>query len=175
MTISYGHGLSSSPMHLAAGYAAIANGGYRVKPTLLKQTGPQLGERVMSPRAASDARKMLRAVVAEGTASMADIEGYHVGGKTGTAEKPSNGSYSLDENISSFAAIFPSDSPEFVVLIVLDAPKSGESWGRTASWNAAPTAGRVVERIAPILGVEPELEAARMPHPSDETSERSRL
>ena len=79
-------------------------------------------------------------------------------GKTGTAEKPIAGGYADDENISSFAAIFPADSPDYVVLIVLDAPKEGAGRGRTAAYNAAPTAGRVIERVAPMLGVEPKFE-----------------
>ena len=78
--------------------------------------------------------------------------------RTGTAEKPIAGGYSQTDNICSFAAIFPADSPEYVVLIVLDSPKAGDGRGRTAAWNAAPTAGRVIERIAPILGVEPQFE-----------------
>jgi len=88
VTISYGHGISTSPMHLAAGYAAIANGGTYVKPTILKQTSVQEGPRVMSKQAARHARSMLRAVVTEGTASMGEVPGYAVAGKTGTADKP---------------------------------------------------------------------------------------
>lgn len=179
-TVSYGHGIAVSPLMLASAYTVFANEGVRRPPRLVldAEGAPAQGIdsiRVYSPATTATLIEMLRHSVEFGTGTRADVDGYAVAGKTGTAEKPINGTYSLDENISSFAAIFPADSPEFVVLIVLDAPKSGESWGRTASWNAAPTAGRVVERIAPILGVEPELEAARMPHPSDETSERSRL
>ncbi|MEQ3630439.1 MAG: penicillin-binding protein 2, partial [Sulfitobacter sp.] len=88
VTISYGHGLSSTPMHLAAGYAAIANGGRVVKPTLLKQSAPQLGPRVMSEETAAQARNMLRKVVTDGTASFAEVPGYQIAGKTGTADKP---------------------------------------------------------------------------------------
>ena len=160
VTISYGHGLSSSPMHLAAGYAAIANGGYRVKPTLLKQTGPQLGERVMSPRAASDARKMLRAVVAEGTASMADIEGYHVGGKTGTADLPRpEGGYYDDRNLATFAAACPMTDPEYVLVVTLDQPWI-EALGevrRTAGWTTVPVTGEIISRVAPLLGLRPDI------------------
>ncbi|MEM6887974.1 MAG: penicillin-binding protein 2, partial [Pseudomonadota bacterium] len=108
MTISYGHGLSTSPMHLAAGYAAIANGGYRVQPTILKREGPQLGEQVISSGAASAARDMLREVVTEGTASFGEVDGYAVAGKTGTADKPRpQGGYYDDKVIATFAAIFP--------------------------------------------------------------------
>ena len=90
-----------------------------------------------------------------GTGEHAEVAGYRVAGKTGTAEKPIPGGYSDEANMASFAAIFPADSPEYVVLIVLDDPKDGEGRGRTAAWNAAPTAGRVIERIAPMLDVEP--------------------
>lgn len=161
VTISYGHGLSSSPMHLAAGYAAIANGGFKVAPTLLKQTAPQMGERVMSARAAADARKMLRAVVSEGTASFGEVAGYHIGGKTGTADKPKpRGGYYEDKVIATFAAIFPAHDPKYVLVVTLDEPveTSGEKPRRTAGWTAVPVAAEMVRRIAPLLGVRPTVE-----------------
>merc|ERR1711969_123225 len=108
VTISFGHGLSVSPMHLAAAYSAIANGGNYVSPTVLKQNGPQLGPRVMSSQAAAAARTMLRRVVTEGTASFGDVKGYSVGGKTGSADKPKpGGGYYKDRLIATFASIFP--------------------------------------------------------------------
>ena len=161
VTISYGHGLSSSPMHLAAAYAAIANGGYKITPTLLKQNGPQLGERVMSDRAAADARKMLRAVVADGTASFGEVPGYHIGGKTGTADKPKRrGGYYDDKVIATFASIFPAHDPKYVLVVTLDEPveTSGEKPRRTAGWTAVPVAAEMVRRIAPLLGVRPTVE-----------------
>ena len=107
VTISYGHGLSSSPMHLAAGYAVIANGGRLVKPTILKKEGSQMGERVMLETSARAARDMLRKVVTQGTASMGEVPGYAVGGKTGTADKPKpRGGYYEDKVIATFATIF---------------------------------------------------------------------
>jgi len=110
VTISYGHGLSTSPMHLAAGYAALANGGRYVKPTLLKQSGPQDGRQVMSPRAAKAAREMLRAVVVSGTASMGEVPGYSVGGKTGTADKPrARGGYYEDKTCLLYTSPSPRD------------------------------------------------------------------
>ena len=108
MTISYGHGLSTSPMHLAAAYAALANGGFKVKPTILKQDGPKLGARVFSEASAKASMKMLREVVTEGTASFGEVQGYAVGGKTGTADKPKRtGGYYDDKVIATFAIVFP--------------------------------------------------------------------
>lgn len=161
VTISYGHGLSSSPMHLAAGYAAIANGGYKVTPTLLKQNGPKMGERLMSAQAASDARLMLRKTVSEGTASFADVPGYHVGGKTGTADKPGpRGGYLEDKVINTFASMFPAYDPQYVLIVTLDEPveTSGEKPRRTAGWTAVPVAAEMIRRVAPLLGLRPTVE-----------------
>lgn len=158
-TASYGHGIAVSPIAFVGAYSALANAGERVEPTLLLERETALKRRrVMSAPTAALMARMLRQAVTEGTGGQAEVAGYRVAGKTGTAEKPIAGGYSEDVNICSFAAIFPADSPEYVVLIVLDAPKAGEGRGRTAAWNAAPTAGRVIERIAPILGVEPKFE-----------------
>ncbi|MFD2738518.1 peptidoglycan D,D-transpeptidase FtsI family protein [Sulfitobacter aestuarii] len=161
VTISYGHGLSSSPMHLAAGYAAIANGGRKVAPTLIKQDAPQLGERVMSERAAAEARLMLRKVVKDGTASFAEVPGYQVGGKTGTADKPRpNGGYYTDKVIATFASIFPAHDPKYVLIVTLDEPveTSGPKPRRTAGWTAVPVAAEMIRRIAPLLGLRPTVE-----------------
>jgi cell division protein FtsI (penicillin-binding protein 3) len=161
MTISYGHGLSTSPMHLAAGYAAIANGGRYVMPTVLKQSGPQAGERVMSEEAAAASRMMLRKVVSEGTASFAEVPGYQVAGKTGTADKPKpQGGYYEDKVIATFASIFPADNPHYALVVTLDEPEiiaHGEE-RRTAGWTAAPVAAEMVQRIAPLLGLRPHIE-----------------
>lgn len=155
-TASYGHGIAVSPIAFTGAFASLANAGETVSPTLLmapeRKRSPK---RVMAAPTASLVVHMLREAVDNGTGERAAVGGYRVAGKTGTAEKPIPGGYSATENICSFAAIFPADSPEYVVLIVLDSPKAGEGRGRTAAWNAAPTAGRVIERIAPILGVEP--------------------
>lgn len=155
-TASYGHGIAVSPITFAGAFASLANSGETVTPTLLlapeRKRNPK---RVMAAPTADLVVRMLRQAVVDGTGSQAEVGGYRVAGKTGTAEKPIPGGYSETENICSFAAIFPADSPEYVVLIVLDSPKAGEGRGRTAAWNAAPTAGRVIERIAPMLGVEP--------------------
>ena len=161
VTISYGHGLSTSPMHLAAAYAAIANGGYKVAPTILKQDGPRLGQRVMSDAAARASRDMLRAVVTDGTASMGEVPGYAVGGKTGTADKPKpTGGYYEDKVIATFATIFPANDPKYVLVVTLDEPveTSGDKPRRTAGWTAVPVAAEMIGRIAPLLGLRPTVE-----------------
>lgn len=165
VTVSYGHGLSSSPMHLAAGYAAIANGGYAVKPTILKQDGPRHGPRVMSQSSANAARDMLRAVVTSGTASMGEVPGYAVGGKTGTADKPKgNGGYYDDKVIATFATLFPAHDPKYVLIVTLDEPveTSGDKPRRTAGWTAVPVAAEMIGRIAPLLGLRPTVEPGNL-------------
>jgi cell division protein FtsI (penicillin-binding protein 3) len=163
MTISYGHGLSSSPLHLAAGYAAIANGGTYVKPTLLHKPRVEPGPRVMSEKSARAARDMLRKVVSEGTASMGEVPGYAVGGKTGTADKPKpTGGYYDDKVIATFATIFPAHDPKYVLVVTLDEPveTSGKEPRRTAGWTAVPVAAEIIGRVAPLLGLRPEIEPA---------------
>ncbi len=161
MTISYGHGLSVSPLHLAAGYASILNGGTIVTPTLLRQDGPQNGSRIVSESVSRRSREMLRAVVTEGTASLAEVPGYRVGGKTGTADKPRpQGGYYDERVIATFASVFPVDAPRYVVVVTLDEPEetsSGEP-RRTAGWTAVPVAAELVRRTAPILGLRPSVE-----------------
>ncbi|MGJ8611691.1 MAG: peptidoglycan D,D-transpeptidase FtsI family protein, partial [Octadecabacter sp.] len=163
MTISYGHGLSSSPMHLASAYSSLLNGGYRVEPTLVRQDGPQHGERVVSERVSVAARDMLRAVITRGTASFGDVEGYEVGGKTGTAEKPRpTGGYYDDRNIATFASVFPASDPQYVLIVTLDEP-SVEMLGeqrRTAGWTAVPVGAEMIRRVAPLLGMRPDVETA---------------
>ncbi|MEM9937242.1 MAG: penicillin-binding protein 2 [Pseudomonadota bacterium] len=155
-TASYGHGIAVSPMAFAAAFSSLANAGETVTPTLVRNPDRKpRRKRVLSAPTAALVTQMMRRAVLSGTGTRAEVAGYRVAGKTGTAEKPIAGGYSETENICSFAALFPADSPEYVVLIVLDSPKAGADRGRTASWNAAPTAGRVIDRIAPMLGVEP--------------------
>ncbi|MFZ5962719.1 peptidoglycan D,D-transpeptidase FtsI family protein [Thalassococcus sp. BH17M4-6] len=166
VTISYGHGISTSPLHLAAGYSAIANGGRVVKPTLLKQRGHQMGERVLSEETAAAARVMLRKVVTEGTASFGEVPGYHVGGKTGTADKPKErgGGYYKDKVIATFATMFPAHKPEYVLIVTLDEPveTSGSKPRRTAGWTAVPVAAEMIGRIAPLLGLRPQVEPGQV-------------
>ena len=161
VTISYGHGLSTSPMHLAAGYAAIANGGHYVSPTVLRQDGPQHGPRVLSEQAAADARRMLRKVVTEGTASFGEVPGYAVGGKTGTADKPKpRGGYYDDKVIATFASMFPAHDPKYVLVVTLDEPsvQAYQEERRTAGWTAVPVAAEMIGRLAPLLGLRPDVE-----------------
>jgi cell division protein FtsI (penicillin-binding protein 3) len=161
MTISYGHGLSTSPMHLAAAYATIANGGRKIVPTLLRDDANGPGARVMSEATAAAIRRMLRQVVTEGTASLGEVAGYAVGGKTGTADKPKpSGGYHDEKVISTFASMFPADDPEYVLVITLDEPveTSGDEPRRTAGWTAVPVASEVIRRVAPLLGLRPAIE-----------------
>ncbi|WP_300376135.1 penicillin-binding protein 2 [Henriciella sp.] len=154
-TVSFGHGIAVSPIAFASAFSIFANNGELVEPTLILDEKRRRSRRVISAPTAAVMTRMLREAVMTGTGGHAEVAGYRVAGKTGTAEKPIPGGYSHDENLSSFAAVFPADSPEYVVLIVLDDPKDEAGRARTAAWNAAPTAGRVIQRIAPMLGIEP--------------------
>ncbi|MEM7487946.1 MAG: penicillin-binding transpeptidase domain-containing protein, partial [Pseudomonadota bacterium] len=158
-TVSYGHGLSASPLHLAAAYASLLNGGTRVRPTLLAQDGPRLpGPRVVSERVSAESRHMLRQVVMRGTASLGEVPGYQVAGKTGTADKPKHtGGYWDDRTITTFASVFPAHDPDYVLVVTLDEPQvhaAGED-RRTAGWTAVPVSSEIVRRVAPLLGLRP--------------------
>jgi cell division protein FtsI (penicillin-binding protein 3) len=161
ITTSYGHGMSASPMHLAAAYAAIANGGVMIKPTLLKREGPTTGVRVMSEKTALESVKMLRRVVVEGTATLGDVQGYEVAGKTGTAEKPKKtGGYYNDKDVNTFASMFPASNPQYVLIVTLDEPKDDtlSEVRSTAGWTAVPVAAEIIRRVAPLMGLRPKLE-----------------
>ena len=160
MTVSYGHGLSMTPLHLAAGYATIVNGGTRVQPTLLRRTNPAVGERVISEQTSRQMRAMLRRVVTDGTASMfGEAEGYAIGGKTGTADKPDpQGGYYDDRVVATFAGAFPMNDPRYVFVVTMDEPSvfaAGQN-RRTAGWTVVPVVREMVERIAPMLGLRPQ-------------------
>ncbi len=163
MTIAFGHGLSVTPLHLAAAGTAMVNGGLYIRPTLLKRdqiAAHSIAERVIRPETSRHMRDLLKLNVERGTATKARAKGYSVGGKTGTAEKAVNGGYSRSSLLTSFLATFPADQPQYVLLVVLDEPKgSKETHGyATAGWNAAPTTGQVIRRIAPMLRILPKLE-----------------
>ncbi|MGB5556574.1 MAG: penicillin-binding protein 2 [Paracoccaceae bacterium] len=162
MTISYGHGLSASPLHLAAAYSSLLNGGTKVTPTLIKQTRVEPGPRVVSQETSRIARSMLRQVVVRGTASFGEVPGYAVGGKTGTADKPKErgGGYYKDKVIATFASVFPAHDPKYVLVVTLDEPveTSGTEPRRTAGWTSVPVAAEIIRRIAPLLGMRPEIE-----------------
>jgi cell division protein FtsI (penicillin-binding protein 3) len=161
MTISYGHGVSTSPVHLAAAYSAMVNGGTTVTPTLLRRDAPAQGDRVISTETSYLMRRLLRSVVTEGTASFGDVDGYRVGGKTGSAELPRpNGGYYDDRNINTFAAVFPASEPEYVLVTTLYEPveTTGPEPRRTSGWTTVPVAAEVIRRVAPLLGLRPEIE-----------------
>lgn len=166
VTISYGHGIAVNPVQVAAATAAMVNGGTLFRPTLLKAApgDAPTGSRAISPDTSEKIRRLLRLVVEKGTGGKADVPGYPVGGKTGTAEKPKAGGYAESSNLTSFVAVFPAQKPEYVVLVVLDEPKPNkDTFGfATAGWTAAPTAGKVIARIAPLLNVPVTPGAARV-------------
>jgi cell division protein FtsI (penicillin-binding protein 3) len=162
MTVSYGHGISVTPLHLATGYAMLANGGRLVKPTLLEEVKSGLSPRVISKEVADHSLAMLRGVVTSGTASIADVSGYFVGGKTGTADKPSaQGGYDKEKNITSFASIFPINEPKYVLVVALDEAQdtSGPEPKRTAGWTAVPVSAEIIARVAPLLGLRPKFDS----------------
>ena len=167
MTISFGHGLAVSPLHLVAGVASIVNGGIYRTPTLVRRNPADVpaGKRVISEETSLQMRRLMRLVVEQGTGRKAAAPGYLVGGKTGTAEKVSGRGYKRKALISSFVAAFPMHKPRYVVLAMLDEAKgTKKTFGyATGGWVAAPVVGAVVRRIAPVLGLRPmkDTDAAR--------------
>ena len=159
LTIAYGHGLAVSAVQLASSIGAVVNGGLLVAPTLIRRADnqPVVATRVLANRTSMQMRQLMRLVVAEGTGRRAAAPGYLVGGKTGTAEKASSGRYDRNALIASFVAAFPMNAPRWVVLVLLDEPiGTPETNNRaTAGLTAAPVVGRLVMRIAPILGLDP--------------------
>ena len=159
ITISYGHGISVSPMQTAAAGAALINGGYFITPTFLPRSAEQaaaIARPVIRPETSELLRRLFRLNVIKGSGKRAAVPGYSVGGKTGTANKVVNGRYSDDKRRNAFLAGFPMDDPQYLVLVVIDEPEPEEpGMGATAGLNAAPTVGNIVRRIAPMLGVEP--------------------
>ncbi len=164
MTIAYGHGIAVSPLHLASAVAAVVNGGIMRPATLVMRPPAELvpGTRVLSAQVSDQMRRLMRLVVERGTGKNANVPGYLVGGKTGTAEKQFDGRYVRDALISTFVAAFPIDRPRYVLVVMLDEPKGiKESFGyATGGWTAAPVIARVIERMAPLMGMAPVDEAA---------------
>ncbi len=156
-TIGYGYGLAVSPLHIAAGLAAIVNGGLYNTPTVLNgKYSPDKSVRVMSDNTSKQMRKLLRAVVTDGSGRNANVLGYEVGGKTGTANKQDeHGRYIAKHVRTTFASAFPMSDPKYVLVVMLDDPKSlKETFGHTeAGWNAVPAAGEIIAATAPQLGV----------------------
>ncbi len=160
MTVSYGHGIAVTPLHLASAYAALVNGGVWHPATVVKR---KPGARIESRRVFSEAtsarmNQLLRMIVQNGTGRSANAEGYRVGGKTGSAEKPHNGGYARRSLVTTFAAAFPMESPRYIVLVMMDEPQGSAQYPglRTAAWTAAPVVKAFVERAGPMLGVLPE-------------------
>ena len=169
-TISFGHGITTTALHLSRAYAIISNGGYKVKPTLIKTSNINKNDyqKVLNPNVSNQVNKVLRKVVESknGTAGFANVSGYNVGGKTGTAQKSIDGRYS-NEKINTFVSIFPSDNPKYVLLVLLDEPKTNKeyiynyrdgsgfkykgNWRNTAGWTSVEVAGKIIEKIGPIL------------------------
>ncbi|PZN99603.1 MAG: penicillin-binding protein [Hyphomicrobiales bacterium] len=169
-TIAFGHGLAVAPLQAMAAVGALVNGGTLITPTFLKRSeeeAKKVGIRVIKPETSEAMRFIMRLNGEKGSARKADVAGYFVGGKTGTAEKVINGRYAKNRNFTTFTAIAPSDKPKYLFLAIYDEPKGyAESGGySTAAWNAGITTGRVIERTAPILGLSPRFEPPVAPFP----------
>jgi cell division protein FtsI (penicillin-binding protein 3) len=169
-TVSFGHGITTTPLQLAKGYAIIANGGFEIKPSLIKKTldNNQKKKRIIKEGVSEKINEILRKIVTtkEGTAGFSNIEGYEVGGKTGTAEKVIVGGYTRKAKVNTFASIFPTSNPKYVMIVLLDEPKTSKDYiykyknksgsykgtpFNTAGWTSVEVAGKILERIGPIL------------------------
>lgn len=159
MTIAYGHGISVTPLHLATGSAAMVNGGILYQPSFVKRTAGSgdPGKRVVQQKTSQWMRQLLRLNAVEGTGKNADVKNYEVGGKTGTAEKPSRGGYRQKALISSFVGMFPMSEPKFLVLVSLDEPHGTKETGgyATGGMVAAPSVKAIFENIIALYGILP--------------------
>ncbi|WP_454658964.1 peptidoglycan D,D-transpeptidase FtsI family protein [Bosea beijingensis] len=169
-TIAFGHGLAVAPLQALTAVAALVNGGYLMKPTFLKRSeeeARQVATRVIKPETSEALRYIMWLNGEKGSARKASVDGYFVGGKTGTAEKVINGRYAKNKNFTTFTAIAPSDKPKYLFLAIYDEPKGyAESGGySTAAWNAGVTTGKVIERAGPILGLNPRFDPPLAPFP----------
>jgi len=160
MTVAYGHGIAVSPLQAATAVAAVVNGGNLIPATLIaKSDGHETyGQRLVSERTSRLMRRLMRLAVTDGTGEQAAVPGYRLAGKTGTAEKAIAGGYARKALLSSFVGVFPGDAPRYLVFILLDEPSGTRetAYYETGGWTAAPAVGRVVSRIAPMLGVAPQ-------------------
>jgi cell division protein FtsI (penicillin-binding protein 3) len=152
-TVGFGHGISVSPLAFVTAAAIVVNGGRRIVPTFLKRDGDARGEQVISPETSATMRGLLRYVVTDGTGKSADVPGYDVGGKTGSAQKNEHGRYIAHKLLTSFCAVFPINNPRYLVFVMLDEPHGANAEGvmALAGHTAAPLAGHVIARIAPML------------------------
>ncbi|MBR1088223.1 penicillin-binding protein 2 [Bradyrhizobium manausense] len=160
ITIAFGHGMAVAPLQAVMGVSALANGGLLIPPTFLKRSEDEaraIAKRVIKPETSDKMRFLMRLNAEIGTAKKANVPGYYIGGKTGTAEKVINGRYAKKKVLTAFTAILPADKPKYQLLIMLDEPQPlKETYGFiTSGWNAVPTAGNVITRIGPLLGIEP--------------------
>tara|TARA_B110000438_G_scaffold300035_1_gene351501 strand:+ start:173 stop:1870 length:1698 start_codon:yes stop_codon:yes gene_type:complete len=169
-TVSFGHGINTTSLQLAKAYSIISNGGYDIKPTLIKNdlSKKKMRKKILKEDVSKEMNLILRKIVSteDGTAGQADVKGYEVGGKTGTAQQPSkDGGYSKIK-INTFVAIFPVSKPKYVLIIVLEAPKTSKDYYykyrnkkggykgspyNTAGWTSVEVAGQIIEKIGPIL------------------------
>jgi len=160
ITIAFGHGMSTTPLQTAVGAAALMNGGRLMPPTFLPRTEEEaaaIATQVLNPKTSEDMRYLYRLNAEKGSGKRAEVPGYRVGGKTGTAEKVVNGRYSSDKRFNAFLAAFPMDDPQYIVLTIIDEPKPEKpGMGATSGLNAAPTVANIIRRAAPLLGVKPE-------------------
>ena len=169
-TVSFGHGITTTPLQLAKGYAIITNGGFEIKPSLIKKKleDNQNQKRIIKEGVSKQINEILRKIVTtkEGTAEFANIKGYEVGGKTGTAEKSIAGGYTRKAKVNTFASIFPTSKPKYVMIVLLDEPKTSEDYiykyknkngsykgtpFNTAGWTSVEVAGKIIQKIGPIL------------------------
>lgn len=164
-TAAFGHGFAVQPLQGLSVVAGLLNDGKLIPPTFIKRSREEaevLAQQIVKPSTSEKMRYLFRLNATEGSAGKADVIGYRIGGKTGTAEKVVNGRYAKGRNLASFIGAFPMDKPKYAILVMLDEPKAlPETYGfSTAGWNAVPTAGRIIERVAPILGVAPQFTEA---------------
>ncbi len=163
-TAAFGHGFAVQPLQGLSVVSDLINGGNSIPPTFFrrsKEDAMALAHRVVKPETSEKMRYLFRLNVEEGTATKADVIGYRVGGKTGTAEKVINGRYSKDHSLATFIGAFPMDKPKYAIFVMLDEPQAlPETYGfATAGWNAVPTAAKIIERVAPLLRVVPQFSA----------------
>lgn len=159
ITISFGHGVATTPLQTAVAAAALVNGGKLIPPTFLPRTeeeANEVAEVVVKESTVENMKTLMRMNVIKGSGRRADVPGFSVGGKTGTAEKVVNGRYANNVRFNAFLGAFPIDNPKYIVLTIIDEPKAGEGGGVTSGLNAAPMVGEIVRRAAPLLGVKPQ-------------------
>jgi len=158
ITISFGHGVSTTPLQTAVAGAALVNGGKLIEPTFLprnREQADEVAEAVVKKSTSDDVRYLFKLNGIKGSGRNADVPGFNVGGKTGTADKVVNGRYATNLNFNAFLAAFPIDDPKYVVLTFCDEPHNGEKGQNIAAYTAAPMVKNIIARAAPILGVEP--------------------